>query len=86
VVAYEAALREWTRERVPLQWAMVQGNLADLERAFFDKTGDAAHLDAAEGYVRAAREVFEEAGATQYLGMADRQLAQIAARRDGGEG
>ena len=27
VTAYRAALQEWTRERVPLEWAMAQNNL-----------------------------------------------------------
>jgi hypothetical protein len=27
VEAYRDALREWTRERVPLQWAITQNNL-----------------------------------------------------------
>ena len=26
-IAYRATLQEWTRERAPMQWAMVQGNL-----------------------------------------------------------
>ncbi|MEO1000680.1 MAG: hypothetical protein AAFW69_08790, partial [Pseudomonadota bacterium] len=69
---------------VPLDWAMTQGNLGNVEIAFFAKTRDAAHLDRAEGHVRAAREVFVEAGASQYLGMADRILALIAELRGGG--
>ncbi len=81
VTAYGNALQERTRERVPLQWANVQFNLAPVELAFFDKTGDVARLDAAEAYARAALEVFEEAGASQYVQMAEQQLAQIAARR-----
>jgi hypothetical protein len=29
VAAYQAALQEWTRERVPLDWAMTQNNLGN---------------------------------------------------------
>ncbi len=81
VTAYRAALEERTRERVPLDWAFTQGNLGNVEIAFFDKTNDSTHLETAEAHVRKAREVFGEAGATHYLGMADAQLAKIAQRR-----
>ncbi len=81
VAAFSNALKEFTRERVPLDWAKVQGNLATMELAFFDKTGEDVRLDAAEAHVRAALEVFEEAGASQYMQMAEQILAQIAGRR-----
>jgi len=29
VAAYQAALEEWTRERVPLDWAGIQNNLGN---------------------------------------------------------
>ncbi len=32
VAAYRAALEEWTRERVPLHWAMTQNNLGNALR------------------------------------------------------
>jgi len=83
VTAYRAALEERTRERVPLDWAMLQYNLANLEMAFFDKTGAATHLDAAEAYEQAARAVFADDEASHYVGMTDRQLERIAAARAG---
>ena len=85
VTAYENALEEYTLDRVPLGWARTQGNLAILEGTFFDKTGDAAHLDRAMIHASDAREVFEEAGASQYLTMIDNIIAGITARRDGGK-
>jgi tetratricopeptide (TPR) repeat protein len=81
VRAYHDAMLEWTRERVPLDWAITQFNISLVEIAFFDKTGDVAHLDAATEYLALAREVFGEAGATQYLATADQQEADITARR-----
>ncbi|MCF3972760.1 tetratricopeptide repeat protein [Paracoccus salsus] len=81
VTAYGEALRERTRERVPLDWAMTQSNLALLEVAFFDKTGEASRLEAAEGSCRAALEVFEAAGASHYVGMVREAQAAIAERR-----
>ncbi|MDA7428672.1 hypothetical protein PGB28_09390 [Primorskyibacter aestuariivivens] len=86
VAAYRDALEERTRDRVPLQWAFTQGNLCNIEIAFFGKTGDATHLDQAEANVRAAREVFEAAGATQYLAISDGQWAMITERRDAQSG
>ena len=81
IAAYTEALKEYTRDRVPLDWAMTQGNLAGVEVAFFDKRPDQSHLDRAAGYVRAAREVYVDAQASHYIDIADRQLAQIDARR-----
>ncbi|MGR3563852.1 MAG: tetratricopeptide repeat protein [Heliomarina sp.] len=78
-----AALKEYTREKFPLDWATTKGNLGRLEIAFFNKTGDPTHLDRAEAHVRAAREVFAEGNATQYLGMADQQLGYINHLRKG---
>ena len=83
VKAFEAALEERTREKVPLDWAGTQSNLANVEMAFFDKTHDVAHLDQAEWYAKAAREVFVEAQASQYLAMIDQISAMIKERRDG---
>ena len=80
VQAYSDALLEWTRERVPLDWAATHFNISKLETAYFDKTDDTAHLDATERTLAMAREVFEEAGATQYLAIADQQQSKIAAR------
>ena len=34
VAAYRAALEEWTRERVPLDWAMTQNNLGNALRGW----------------------------------------------------
>ncbi|MEP3348052.1 MAG: helix-turn-helix transcriptional regulator [Litoreibacter sp.] len=81
VVAYTEALKENTRDRDSMQWAMAQGNLAGVEVAFFDNTNDPAHLDRAAGYANAAREVFVEAQASQYVIMIDQNIAAIQFRR-----
>jgi transcriptional regulator with XRE-family HTH domain len=80
VLAYTAALQEYTRERVPLDWANVQFNLADVEITYFDKTANPSHLTTARTHALAAREVFVAAQAEHYVQMADKLLAQIAAR------
>ncbi len=81
VAACQAALKERTRDRVPLDWAQTHGNLASVEWALFDKTGDTSHLDREEEFLAAAREVFEDAGATYYLEIAESIAAKIAQRR-----
>ncbi|MEM7056255.1 MAG: tetratricopeptide repeat protein [Pseudomonadota bacterium] len=81
IAAFTEALNEHTRDRVPLQWATTQINLGGVEAAFFDKSGDIAHLDRADGYYHAALEVFEEAGATHYINMIQGNLEVVKARR-----
>jgi tetratricopeptide (TPR) repeat protein len=81
VQAYERALEEWTQDRVPMNWAMTQFNLAEVELAFFEKTGLSIHLDRAQGYADAAHGVFEAASASYYLGLVQRQRAAIAKAR-----
>ncbi|MEL7343484.1 MAG: hypothetical protein AAFN59_01325 [Pseudomonadota bacterium] len=81
VAAYEAALEERTQDRVPLDWAMTQNNRANVEVAFFDLTKDDAHLDRAARHLQAARDVFDAAGATRYIAIAESIAADIAQRR-----
>jgi hypothetical protein len=81
VAAHRAALEERTRDRVPLNWAITQMNLAFAEVAFFDKTADPAHLDRAETHARTALDVFTEAAATHYIDQVTGTLARIASLR-----
>lgn len=64
-----------------MDWAMTQGNLLNVELAFFDKNGLSVHLDRAQAYADAARGVFEAAGASHYLAIVQRQRDAIAALR-----
>jgi tetratricopeptide (TPR) repeat protein len=57
VAAYREALKEWTRERVPLQWALTQNNLGNVLRALGERESGAARLEEA---VAAFREALEE--------------------------
>src|SRR5262245_2200423 len=38
VVAYREALKEWTRERAPFQWAATQNNLGNALRVLGERT------------------------------------------------
>ena len=80
VAAFTDALQVWTRDRVPMDWALTQVNLASLHIDFFDKTNDAANLATARTHALAAREVYVDAAATHYVGLADNILALIKDR------
>jgi tetratricopeptide (TPR) repeat protein len=57
VRAYEAALEECTRARVPLDWAMTQNNLGNALQSLGEREGGTEHLEEA---VRAYQAALEE--------------------------
>lgn len=57
VTAYREALNEWTREKMPLQWAMTQNNLGSALKAHGERESDPARLPEA---VTASREALKE--------------------------
>jgi tetratricopeptide (TPR) repeat protein len=54
VAAYRAALEEWTRERVPLDWAMTQNNLGAALSTLGERESGTARLEEAVAAYRAA--------------------------------
>lgn len=80
--AYHAALEERTRDRVPFDWAMTLHCLADLELAFFDKSGDAKHLVSAEEHAFAARDGYVQVEASHYIDWIEKVFAGIERRHD----
>ena len=56
VAAYRAALEEWTRERVPLDWAMTQNNLGNALQTLGERESGTARLEEAVAAYRAALE------------------------------
>ena len=84
VEAFQQALKERTRDRVPLDWAGTQYNLALTYLTLFENTAQAAHLDQAQDLLRAAAAEFAAAGASHYADMAARLLAKIDAARSAG--
>ncbi len=56
VTAYRAALEEYTRARVPLDWAMTQNNLGIILRALGERESGTARLEEAVTAYRAALE------------------------------
>ena len=57
VAAYREALKEWTRERVPLEWAMTQNNLGTALATLGERESGTARLEEA---VAAYREALKE--------------------------
>jgi tetratricopeptide (TPR) repeat protein len=56
VAAYRAALEEWTRERVPLQWAEAQNNLGNALLGLGERESGTVRLEEAVKAYRAALE------------------------------
>jgi hypothetical protein len=85
VAAYRAALAKYTRERVPLDWAMTQNNLGNALSTLGEWEAGTARLEEAVAACDAALSVFVPAQADHYTGICrangDRALALIAERK-----
>src|SRR6059058_3447062 len=69
VQAYQAALQEWTRERVPLEWARTQMNLGVALKALDERESGTARLEQAMVAYDASLAVFVSAHADYYSDM-----------------
>jgi tetratricopeptide (TPR) repeat protein len=67
VAAYGNALKEWTRGRVPLDWAMNQNNLGTALWRLGEEETNTARLEEAITAFRGSLQVFETEGASYYL-------------------
>ncbi len=56
MAAYNAALEEWTRERVPLDWAMTQNNLGNALQTLGGRESGTGRLEEAVAAYKAALE------------------------------
>lgn len=79
VVAYMAALEEWTRERVPLDWATTQNNLGEALRILGERESGTRRLEEAVAAYRAALEIFESDHAAYYVDMTKANLERAEA-------
>ena len=70
-----------TRERVPLQWAVTQHNLAVVHRALFEKDREPRHLDDAIEAIDGALEEFWTAKKSQLIEMARALREKILAAK-----
>jgi len=67
VAAFREALKEYTRERVPLHWAMTQNNLGNALMDLGERESGTKRLEEAVKAYKAALEVVEPAQATYYV-------------------
>ncbi|HEX3494364.1 MAG TPA: hypothetical protein VHT48_03165, partial [Methylocella sp.] len=79
--AHREATQELTRERVPLQWAVTQHNLAVVYRALFEKDREPRHLDDAIEAVDGALEEFRQANKSRLIEMAGALREKILAAK-----
>jgi hypothetical protein len=66
MIAYCEALKECTRERVPLEWATTQNNLGTALLALGEREGGTERLEEARAAIASARDVYREAGIDRY--------------------
>jgi hypothetical protein len=77
VAAYREALKEITRTRIPLDWAMTQNNLGTALWMLGERTGDALQLKEAREAIAAAFDVVMQAGQEQYSADFEKRLSEI---------
>jgi tetratricopeptide (TPR) repeat protein len=83
VEAYRDALKEWTRERVPLQWAMTQNNLGNALWTLGEReNGTERLLEAVEAYRDALEERTRERVPLQWVQATEDNLASAQALLD----
>src|SRR5262249_10616099 len=85
IAAYREALKEWTRERVPLDWAITQDNLGNALRDLGERESGTAKLEeAVAAYREALKELTRERAPLQWampFGNEGIALMVIAERR-----
>ncbi|MBF0416504.1 MAG: hypothetical protein HQL79_12145 [Magnetococcales bacterium] len=70
------ALKERTRERVPLDWARTQNNLGAALQALGERENSTKKLEAAQSAFELALRVAQSSGATYYTEIFQRNLNQ----------
>src|SRR5208337_457659 len=86
VAAFRAALEEWTRERVPLDWATTQNNLGTALKRLGERESGTARLEEAVAAYRVALEEYTRARVPLDWAMTQNNLGEamthIAHRRN----
>ena len=77
IKAYQAALAEYTRDRVPLQWATTQNNLSLALAMLGERTDDLAKLREAREAIDAAFQVYMQAGLEHQRGYFEERLREL---------
>jgi hypothetical protein len=79
VAAYGAALEEWTRERVPLEFAATHMNLSNALEALAERQKSAKLMEEAVLSMRDAVEVYQQARSGYWLPIAQKRVAEMQA-------
>lgn len=77
MAAYENALKERTRAKVPLQWATTQNNLGSVQLILGLRQKKQALLSAARQSVNNAYAVYEQAKITTYNDYFEERIKKI---------
>ena len=87
VLAYREALKEWTRERVPLQWAMTQMNFGSALATLGGRESGTGNLEeAVVAYREALKEYTPQTHQRNYQGTMDNlNRALTLLKKKGGE-
>ncbi|MGA8573394.1 MAG: tetratricopeptide repeat protein [Desulfobaccales bacterium] len=79
LAAFQEALKERTRERVPLDWAITHNNLGIALRILGERESGTQRLEEAVKAFKAALEVYEPAHATYYVEVSKSNLQKAEA-------
>jgi hypothetical protein len=79
VAVFDEALKEETRERVPLDWAYSQGCLATALAALAERQKSAKTMERALTSMRSAAEVYQESNNTYWLPIANARITEMKA-------
>jgi hypothetical protein len=79
VAAYREALKEQTRERVPLQWARSFGNEGIALMLLAERRGDAAMAETALSRINVAFETLRDGGDAPNAAFYEQRLARARA-------
>ena len=86
MAAYRAALEEWTRDRVPLNWATTQNNLGTALRTLGERESGSARLEETLLAHESALDVYESARAAHYIAVCranlNRTLALLSQKKN----
>ena len=79
VTAYREALKEYTRERVPLDWAMSTGNQGVAMMLLAERKRDVAMAKAALGQIEVALEAMRTGGHAPFAAFYEARLPEARA-------
>jgi hypothetical protein len=82
VAAFKSALEEYTRERIPLDWAATIGNQGIAIIMIADRTNDGAKAEAALQQIQTAIETLRSGGQQRWTGELEAYLPTAQAIRD----